>query len=501
MGRPGCVLRHCCGRVLAFSVLGWCGVIRRLLFVVLSLVVVVLPLSLGSVAGAASSGPNPVVVCSVSGVAATTVISCTASDLLGYPGAQTFLSPFGGNASGSSGFVGFGEPGGSSDMAFLQCEIGVSGTWLYDSTTSQYYTPSISWSWDAQGDLSVTGGGMTVVQGLPSSACNDGVSGSTAGPYISLTIPPSSPPSLTYVGNFWIGATASSIPVELTDFQGQYAPCTLDSVSGPQVSMLNLSYSFATAGAIDAVFFQTEENGASAAPTGTTLPSYYDSSGGPNNLPGFLMIAPGRGNFLTYFDFQGLAGFNDLQMFCLSGSSWYTWGSLNGDTGNGSVSSSSGSTSLGACLAASGLSIDPTSWVPALWNMGSCVLQWLFVPSQSAVDGLTSQFNGSGGSASNWVGSIGALFVLGPTNSFQAMQTDFASPPANSLLDTSIKVAGVPASVPAVDISNSLGALTASPEVRPDLGLILDLLTAALLVLFFYYGVRFFWRLMGWGSQ
>ena len=505
MGRPGCVLRHCCGRVLDFSVLGWCGVIRRLVFVGLSLGVVLLPLSLASPAGAATGTlPAPQVICNVSGVAASTVVTCTGNYLeYGASSGMSPVSPFSGNVNGSAGFVGFGD---GTNYAFQSCEFDVSGGWSFDSTTNQYYITTVQWSVDAQGVVSVLGstgaaGAVSVSLNYGASSCNDGVGGNPAGPYITLTIPPSSPPALNYVGNYWIGNTGYNLSVELVQFNGESAPCTLDSVSGPQVSMVNLSYSFATAGTIAAVFFQTENSGSSAPPAGTPLPSSYVASGGPNSLPGFLVTAPGQGNFTTYFDFQGLSGFNDLEMYCLAGgSSWISWGSIDGDTGNALVPQS-GSSSLAVCLASSGLSLDPTSWVPALWNMGSCVLQWLFVPSQSAVDGLTSQFNGSGGSASNWIGSISALFVLGPTTTFQTMQTDFGAPASNSLLDTSITVAGVPKSVPAVNVSDALGALTSSPQVHPYIGLVVDLLTAALLVLFFYYGVRFFWRLMGWGSD
>jgi hypothetical protein len=88
-------------------------------------------------------------------------------------------------------------------------------------------------------------------------------------------------------------------------------------------------------------------------------------------------------------------------------------------------------TGLAGCISSDGLGLNPSSWIPGLLNMGACVLQDLFIPSQSNLTSLAQTFGITNNTptygslpASQWLGGMAKALVTLPAATVSTLQTD-----------------------------------------------------------------------------
>ena len=301
---------------------------------------------------------------------------------------------------------------------------------------------------------------------------------------------------------------------------GQSPPCSVVSVTGHQdpltLEFTDYTYSFDIAGPVNRIIASANVNPGF---TSNTPPNYSPSfntaasqyTGGNN--PGTLSYVytsgdptpSGDGTSNLTMDFNqttvnSTSGGNNLptqlNAWCYaSGQGWFSLGnllssSIIGETYTPPTPPTGPPTStIGQCLASDGLGIDPASWVPGLVKMGTCGLQWLFIPSSKALSSLANSFGvqsnaptvGSD-SASQWLGNIGYMLAEGPAQGAQAIQTCATNGCSAPLITDGITIhagsrtfsVSAPQAITAVATSD--GSWSA---------ILVDILAAALLVVFF----------------
>ena len=128
----------------------------------------------------------------------------------------------------------------------------------------------------------------------------------------------------------------------------------------------------------------------------------------------------------------------DPEFYCVNDGTVYDWGdSVDGTNvpqptvcGQETFGPCNGAGNLSDCFTQSGIGLSPASWVPGLWQMGTCVLEWLFIPGSAQIAGLTNLFSsgagGTGGGSSTpgvWIGSLTTFAVGFPSTAVGQIQT------------------------------------------------------------------------------
>jgi hypothetical protein len=232
---------------------------------------------------------------------------------------------------------------------------------------------------------------------------------------------------------------------------GAVVPCSLQSISQPTAQNSTntviygagtaYSFEFTYSGPVNEIVVDpVDEGGGNDGPVGD---SNYIGQGITSNtdvdgyyFPQDAVIAAATGSPQTVSVTFSVSGSWEPEFYCVYGGNITSWGDSTDGTnipqptvcGQETFCTSSGS--LSDCFSQSGIGLSPGSWVPGLWQMGTCVLGWLFVPSSTAVTNLTGLFSissdvpaGTSATAGQWLGSLTAFATELPSTAVGQIET------------------------------------------------------------------------------
>jgi len=221
-----------------------------------------------------------------------------------------------------------------------------------------------------------------------------------------------------------------------------------------------------------------------------------------------------------------------LNAWCYDAGTWYSWGELmatalhpgSGKPGSGTppgtpirptcsaleqmagTCSNGGGFNWSACMSGEGIGLNPSSWVPYLVSGGKCVLQWTFDPCPTTgpctpITNLEDQFGlGSStpsvgaSSASQWLGNVGYMLTVGPHAGAVDIQNCVSAGCTSSVLLVGMHVT-VRGHTYTADAPSAIAAVAGSGGSWSTV--LVDMLAAALLVLFFIEVARWIRKVIG----
>lgn len=291
---------------------------------------------------------------------------------------------------------------------------------------------------------------------------------------------------------YWVGgsATLAASPCTLVGVdEGQ----TNDDTGGDYTAGQSYSFVFSFQGKVSRIAVDPDDVGAG-----------NDGDGGDDNYTGngitsnisfdgdylpqdAVVVDPASSPVTVPVRFTSTGHF-DPWFYCDSAGTLFEWGdSISADqipdnNSSGEQLGGGGGFDVSACFAGAGWSLfNPVSWVTGALKDGACIVEWLFIPSQSDVSNLTGLFGVNSDDptaavgAGQWLASLTTFATSAPSAAVSALQTGADSGSCPTAGNQTIDGASF-------SVCDSLASVSTVSSVSGPWAVLRDIVTAAFLI-------------------